>query len=119
VLILKSDGTYLQELNNCDGSSQTVINAKSCIIPLTILRASPFSLSYNDPVNVKVSAINNYGTSDFSEVGDGALIQIVPDPPVELTNKADITSATVIGFDWKNGAESGGAAVIDYTVFYD
>jgi hypothetical protein len=43
----------------------------------------------------------------------------VPDAPIQLTNEVEVTSATVIGFSWSDGAESGGAAVIDYTVYYD
>lgn len=47
------------------------------------------------------------------------MIQYVPDAPVEVTVDAENTSATKISFKWADGASNGGAAVIDYSIFYD
>jgi hypothetical protein len=54
----------------------------------------------DDSIDFIVSAINAYGDSDESELGGGALIQYVPDAPIELTDDADNTSATQISFTW-------------------
>ena len=59
-----------------------------CTIPLATLTTSPFLLEFGDQINVKLTAINAYGESELSEIGGGALIQIVPDAPVSLSNKA-------------------------------
>ena len=64
-------------------------------------------------------AHNAYGDSLVSLVGSGALIQAVPAAPVSLTNNATQTTASKIGFYWSDGATNNGAAVIDYSVFYD
>ena len=93
--------------------------ATECIIPLTTLTASPFSLSLGDSIDFKVLAMNAYGASGFSEVGGGALIQLVPDAPIGLTVIAAGTSATQISFNWIDGSSDGGAAVIDYSIYYD
>jgi len=41
-----------------------------------------------------VAAYNSYGNSDYSEVGGGALVQYVPDAPINLTDDEENTSAT-------------------------
>ncbi len=46
VKIMKNDGlgtTYLEELTDCDASKQQVIGNMRCEIPMTVLRAEPFS----------------------------------------------------------------------------
>jgi len=43
-------------------------------VPLADLTSSPFNLILGDHVDVKVIATNLYGSSDFSSVGDGAVI---------------------------------------------
>ena len=73
----------------------------------------------NDAVNIKVISVNFYGDSVQSSAGSGAVIQLVPDAPVSLTNDATVTSDTQIRFTWADGSSDGGAPVIDYTVFYD
>jgi len=84
-----------------------------------VLTSAPYNLILGQPVNIKVSATNDYGPSDLSIVGNGALIQLVPLAPVGLTNNATATSATQIGFYWSDGASNGGTAIIDYTIFWD
>lgn len=52
-------------------------------------------------------------------MGSGAVIQLVPDAPMELINDDITTTDTVIRFTWKEGNNNGGSPVIDYTVYYD
>lgn len=42
----------------------------------------------------------------------------VPDPPVSITNNADITNAVQIGLTWSPGSSSGGSPVIDFRISY-
>jgi hypothetical protein len=63
--------------------------------------------------------VNVYGDSIKSDVGIGAVIQLVPDAPVSLTNDPSITSDLVIRFTWNDGSSNGGTVVIDYAVYYD
>jgi len=70
-------------------------------------------------VNVKIISVNIYGDSVYSEVGYGALIQQVPDAPINLANDPTVTSDSVIRFTWSQGLSNGGAEVIDYSVYYD
>jgi len=50
------------------------VSGKQCTVPLADLTSSPFNLLLGDHVDVKVIAINVYGPSEFSAVGDGAFI---------------------------------------------
>lgn len=43
----------------------------------------------------------------------------MPDAPVALTDNVDQTSATQISFSWSDGESDGGAAVLDYRIYYD
>ena len=64
-------------------------------------------------------SVNFYGDSAESAVGSGAVIQLVPDAPVSLTNDPSTTTDTQIRFTWADGASDGGTAVIDFAVYYD
>jgi hypothetical protein len=43
-------------------------------VPLASLTASPYNLVFGDTVDVKVAAINAYGSSGYSSEGNGAFI---------------------------------------------
>jgi hypothetical protein len=55
-----------------------------CTIPQYLFNEEPFLLYVGDHIFAKVSAINYYGESDFSEVGNGASHRDVPDAPFNL-----------------------------------
>jgi hypothetical protein len=54
----------------------------------------------------------------ISEEGSGAVIQYVPDAPIDLVNLPEITDAEKIGLSWNAGVSDGGISVIDYKIFY-
>jgi hypothetical protein len=70
-------------------------------------------------IYVKVISVNIYGDSVLSTVGNGAVIQYVPDAPVSLLNDPTTTTDTIIKITWSDGASDGGSSVLDYTVMYD
>jgi len=76
-----SDLTYLTETTHCDMTSST---ATQCTVPVTVLRAEPFSLPWGSNVYAKVIATNVYGDSAVSPAGTGAVITTTPDAPVNL-----------------------------------
>ena len=86
---------------------------------LSTLKAVPFSLVKDDSVYVKVIAVNSYGDSEFSSAGNGAVIRLVPDAPINLQNDLLVTIDSKIKFTWQDGASNGGSAVIDFAVYYD
>ena len=72
VYIKKHDGTYAQELSNCDGSDAIVMSQTSCTIPVENLRIAPFVLPWGSVIDAKVIATNAYGDSFESAIGTGA-----------------------------------------------
>ena len=52
----------------------------------------PYLLVKGSSVYAKVIATNYYGDSEFSVSGNGAVILLVPDAPVNLTNDPTITT---------------------------
>ena len=91
VYIQKSDGSFELELTDCDGSSADVVLNSQCVIPLDTLTASPFNLNLGDSVKAKLFANNEYGDSPMSGLGEGAVIVLVPDAPLTLTEDPSIT----------------------------
>jgi len=69
-----------------------------------------------DSIEVKIAATNAYGTSDFSLLGSGAVLQIVPYAPRFLQNDLSVTSASQLQITWQDGITDGGTPVIDWLV---
>jgi len=61
IRLLESDGDYSEVLASCDGSNALIISQIFCDIPMSTLRAAPFSLSYGAVVRARVSAFNANG----------------------------------------------------------
>jgi hypothetical protein len=55
-----------------------------CTIPKFTFRDSPFDLTWGSHIYVYVIAYNVYGDSAPSLVGNGAIILVVPDAPLNL-----------------------------------
>ncbi len=120
MLIRHADRTaYSEELTHCDASQPEIVAALACAVPINILRTSPFSYTWGSSIYAKVQAINEFGASSYSAVGNNAIIITNPDAPVHLAENLSQKSESTIGLTWSNGASNGGAAVLDYSVSYD
>ena len=72
-----------------------------------------------DSIFAKIVSVNVYGESQQSSAGNGALIQTIPDSPINLLNDASTTTGYLIKFTWTEGISNGGSKVIDYNIYYD
>jgi hypothetical protein len=45
---------------------------------------TPFNLAWGSSISAKIIAYNAYGDSDYSELGNGAIITTYPDPPINF-----------------------------------
>jgi hypothetical protein len=61
-------------------------------VPIAVLKASPYSIPWGYFIYAKVSATNLVGISDYSPVGNGALLLTLPDAPTDLANVESITN---------------------------
>jgi len=84
-----------------------------------VLRSDPFNIEWGSSIHAKVRATNIVGSSDYSAVGNGAIILTVPDAPVNLANVVTITSATQVGLTWSPGVNEGGTPLLDYRITFD
>lgn len=95
---LTEPGTY------CDGTTQTVINTRTCTIPVHVVTSSPYNLAWGQSVWATVTAHNIIGSSEMSDAGNGSVILVVPDAPINLQNLPRVTTAYQIGLSWELGA---------------
>ena len=115
IKIRQSDGiTFTEDITDCNGLESQIITSMSCSVPITTLKASPYSLPWGASVYAIVSAINIVGTSAASAEGNGAVILTNPDAPTSLANDATVTLSTQVGLTWSDGAANGGANILDY-----
>jgi hypothetical protein len=71
-------------------------------------------------VYAKVISYNVYGDSLLeSDLGNGAIIVLVPDKPFDLSNVPVVTNAYQIGLTWTEGLNNGGETVVFYKIIYD
>lgn len=61
ILIKAKDGTYIEDLVDCNADQEPVLTDLTCNIPLTTLRQSPYSLIYGDLVVAIGRAQNTKG----------------------------------------------------------
>jgi len=54
----------------------------------------------NEGIYAYIIATNFYGDSIQSELGNGGLVKLIPDAPVNLTNDPTVTDAYFIRFTW-------------------
>jgi len=55
---------------------------------MTTLAGAPWNLILDEEIHAYVIASNNYGDSPASPSGNGGIMRLVPDSPVNLLNDA-------------------------------
>ena len=106
----------------CDGSDPTIMAALSCQIPLTVLQASPYSLSLGNLVQVTVSATNTLGDSQPSLPNSGgALIETVPQTPASAPARGEETGEAQVQLLYTPlaGSATGGSPITSYIIWWD
>lgn len=116
ITIETSAGIFDTDLTECDGSDTAIIQARSCKVSYDTLTNAPFNLQGNDQVNATVAAINTFGVSNISAVGNGAVIPTTPGAPTDLEQDEDQTTRHEIYFSWSAPADTGGIPILNYSV---
>ena len=119
----KSNGDFVMETSACDGSSDTIVEDRHCIVPMATIR-SMTSLPRDSLIRVKVRAYNARGTGQYSELNtDGATIETVPTNLMVVTIDVPATSNNETKVTWTalTGSARGGKAVeiTSYEVQWD
>jgi hypothetical protein len=117
-----ADLSWQQDNTNCNGSNGAIVSARQCTIPVTVLRAAPFSLSNTSDVVARVVATNVIGDSliSTSSTTNANLPDwFVSGAPQSLLRDDVSTSQSQIVFTWSAPASNGGTPVIDYRIEWD
>jgi hypothetical protein len=111
--------TFTETLPTCDGTQATIVDTRTCSVPIATLRTAPYNIAWGSSVYATVSATNVYGTSTDSPAGNGAVILTVPTEPINLANVPTLTNGVQIGLTWEESIMNGGTAVLDYRLWSD
>lgn len=123
ILIRRHDlSTFTEDLVNCNGAVDPAKTALSCFVPLSVLRAIPYSLQFNELVVAKARARNAWGYGAYSEINtSGAFIQTEPVAPASPV--LDIVTSTLnkIKVDWPalTGLKTGESPITSYNLQWD
>jgi hypothetical protein len=91
----------------------------NCQVSQATLIAAPYNIAYNTGIYCQIIATNAYGDSPNSSSGNGAIMILVPNAPIDLLKTAAGSSQSVISFTWTPASFDGGSPVIDYQVSWD
>lgn len=122
ILIKKSDNTYYEDLTYCDGSTPAVVTNRYCLVPMSILRAAPYSLAYGNSVIAQVRSHNSRGWSSLSP--DSTTVATVATEPTQMASpaKGSSTSESQIQVTWtalSTALTTGGSTVLSYNLQWD
>ena len=109
--------SWHEDSTNCDGSDPSLT---SCLIPMDVLVTAPYSLVFDQLVQVRVTAINSYGPGTPSEVNtDGARARRRPVqiPSVSVLTFTDTT--VTLSWDALVGTDAGNSAILTYDLYFD
>ena len=117
--------TFTEESTYCDGSQQLILLQRFCLVPHSVLTATPYSLTFDTLIEVKVQALNRNGWSDASDANVAGLlkdkIQTVPGAITSLS-EGPLTATEQIQLQWQAleaHVETGGAEVSSYNIQWD
>lgn len=91
----------------------------TCVVPVQNFRASPYLLPWGSSVYARVLAINDYGSSQYSDQNPEtkkAVIITYASKPLQLKETVPDRTATAVGLEWLEGTDNGGSPVIDYEI---
>lgn len=58
----RSDNTWVEDIEMCDGANSTVLSTRRCILSMTKLRET-YGYQFRDLVTLKLRSYNKYGWS--------------------------------------------------------
>ena len=120
IYIQEVNGSYSLETTSCDGTQSSIYTTRTCTIPMSTLRASPFNLVVLDQVYAKVQAHNSYGWSTLSSVSTGVAV-IHTEPQTPNTPTTSDNTARSINVTWTpltTSANIGDSPITSYALYY-
>lgn len=114
--------TFIEDTVDCDGSQLQIIANMYCDIPMTVLRAAPYSLTKGMLIKVIGRAYNLYEWGQFSQVNvEGATLETEPVGIVSLSYVDSAVSNNLqVQLTWTrltSASDIGGSPIIDYRLY--
>jgi hypothetical protein len=123
----RAGATWRAENTTCDATLASVVAARRCTVPMTVLTSATYGYTYSyatggDVVRVRVKAANFYGYGQLSAPSDaaGAAIRAVPGQMAAPTEDPSCTDVTLT-MNWValSGVDAGASPVISYSLLWD
>lgn len=111
-------GGWAEDTAACNGTDSTIAANLYCIVPMATLRASPFSLTYDQQIQVRAQAKNAFGWSATSTPTATLTIRTEP-AKMNQPVRASESSTTALNLTWAaltTAAETGNSAITSYHV---
>jgi hypothetical protein len=82
ILIAQNDGTMTEQTQYCNGADPSIITAAACLVPMSVLRSPPYSLTQGVLIVVQGQALNLKGWGPLSASNTaGAVLETEPLAP--------------------------------------
>jgi hypothetical protein len=110
--------TYIASAS-CNGADSTTFANMYCVIPMSELRASPYTYAFRELVVARVRAYNSYGWGDDWSADNtiGALTRIEASKMGAISVDAFTTTITQVSVYWTAlalGTDTGDSAILSY-----
>lgn len=116
-IMYKGQNVGEESASYCDGSQ---LATRTCIIPLSVLTASPFNYVFDDIVRVRATSTNSFGTGQWSTISTtGAKIRQVPSQ-MAMPFMVSRTKATMtIRWVGLTAPATGNSDVLSHNLYWD
>jgi hypothetical protein len=118
ILLVDTDGLFSEVTSLCDGSAQTTITNRYCLIAMSSFWDEPLSLAQDDLIEAKVVAHNARGASDASPANTaGATVENKPEKMGALTQGSQ-TNHLQVHVTWAalEHPDNGSSAITSYNL---
>jgi hypothetical protein len=113
-------GVFSTESTACPGTDATLLSSRSCLVPMSTLRAAPHSLAFDAFVEVRLSARNAYGWGASSAVNtDGARVRVEPSQVAQPVLTSVTEAQIAISWTALASPDDGESAILSYVVYWD
>ena len=118
-----STSTWNEETTNCNGADSLIVLRRYCVIPVSQFYYSPYSLTFNQFIRVRVQAKNVIDWGDFGENSQAVSDTRLKSKALNMWSpyRGEATSVNKIEVKWNEllPPDNGNAPVLSYNLVWD
>lgn len=115
--------SWNEEPKNCYGSDKLIVSRRECIIPVLELYKSPFKLTFNQFIKVRILAINVIGSGNYGEISQALSDTRLKSTALNMWSpyRGEATSVNQIEVKWNQllPPDNGNSPVLSYNLVWD